>query len=120
MESGGEAFATLGPSCVEYGATTTGGHTGTESVSSGSLQEAGLKCAFHDVVPFKNCLDPALAASTDNKLLTKEENCNFSWTHKQVNHLPLLHAGRELSGMSRATRFEFCAGCSHNQLAFSI
>jgi len=88
-ESGGKAFAPLGSSCTEYGATATGGHTGTETVSSGSLQEAGLKSTFHDVDPSNICSGSARAAAMGNKSLTKEGNCNFSFFHKQAVGLSL-------------------------------
>ncbi len=45
--SGTQLFAPLGSACINYGATAAGCHAGSETVSPGAFQAAGLKSAFH-------------------------------------------------------------------------
>jgi len=40
--------ATLCTAALEYQTPGFGGHAGTETVGSGTLDFAGLECAFHD------------------------------------------------------------------------
>jgi hypothetical protein len=49
MDSGNQSRTPFGASRIEHLATTAGGHPGTEAVSAGPLEPAGLKCAFHDL-----------------------------------------------------------------------
>jgi hypothetical protein len=46
-----QASATFGAARIDHLATATGSHAGTETVSTGTLQIAGLKSTFHGRVP---------------------------------------------------------------------
>lgn len=48
---GGQAGAAFGATGLDDLTAVGGGHTSTETVVTGALQAARLKCAFHDAVP---------------------------------------------------------------------
>lgn len=53
VDSGGQALAAPGAPGINDGTSSAGGHPVTETVATGTLQQAGLKCTFHDLDPLK-------------------------------------------------------------------
>lgn len=49
---GRQAFATFGTTAIQYMTTTFGRHSSAKTVGALALQYAGLKCSFHDEIPW--------------------------------------------------------------------
>jgi len=61
VASGSQSFSAFGTTGIDYRTATSGFHTSTETMGSGSFQITWLKCSFHDNYLFFNALGMHLA-----------------------------------------------------------